>query len=213
MRLSNACNAMTIYLIRHGETEMNVARVLQPASTPLSARGLEQARLLAQRMRGCELVGIVSSHLPRALQTAHEMELACGLPTQLSELLQERNFGDLRGLPYDDLSFNPMLMSDAPTGGESAVEFSSRVAQAFRFIVELRASMTGPLAVVTHGMVIREMLLMQVTTATGFSAPSHLGNTSVSAVEVELPHRLKLLNCTVHLTAANSANADSLSGG
>ena len=81
-------------------------------------------------MRDCELVGSVSSHLPRALQTAREIDLACGLQTQLSELLQERNFGDFRGLPYDDLGFNPLLMFEAPTGGESAVEFSSRVAQA-----------------------------------------------------------------------------------
>ena len=32
----------TLLLIRHGETALNVARVLQPADTPLSARGLLQ---------------------------------------------------------------------------------------------------------------------------------------------------------------------------
>ena len=34
---------MTLLLIRHGETALNVARVLQPADTPLSARGVAQA--------------------------------------------------------------------------------------------------------------------------------------------------------------------------
>jgi broad specificity phosphatase PhoE len=204
---------MTIYLIRHGETELNVARVLQPADTPLSARGLAQARLLARRMSGCEVVGIISSHLPRALQTAREIELVCALPTQRSELLQERNFGDLRGLPYDELGFNPLLMSDAPAGGESAAQFSQRVAEAFRYIVGLRASMTGPLAVVTHGMVIRAMLLNQVNMAGGFEMPPHLGNTSVSAVEAEAPHRVTLLNCTRHLDAAHAHDGESLAGG
>ncbi len=204
---------MTIYLIRHGETELNVARVLQPADTPLSARGLAQARLLAQRMSRCGLVGMVSSHLPRALQTAREIELACGLQTELSQLLQERNFGDLRGLPYDNLGFNPLVMWDAPEGGESAFDFSSRVAQAFCYIVGLRKSMSGPLAVVTHGMVIREMLLTHVAVATGFEAPSHFGNTSVSVVEAQFPHTLTLLNCTHHLVGAHSDDRHSLSGG
>lgn len=204
---------MTIYLIRHGETDLNVARILQPTDTPLSARGLAQARLLAQRLSGCGLVGLISSHLPRALQTAREIELLCALPTQLSELLQERNFGDLRGLPYDDLGFNPLLMSGAPAGGESAAEFSQRVAEAFRCIVRLRASITGPLAVVTHGMVIREMLLHHMNMAGGFEMPPHLGNTSVSTVEAEVPHRVTLLNCTRHLQGAHAHDDESLEGG
>ena len=39
---------MLLYLIRHGETPLNVARVLQPADTPLSERGQRQAQALAK---------------------------------------------------------------------------------------------------------------------------------------------------------------------
>jgi broad specificity phosphatase PhoE len=204
---------MSIYLIRHGETDLNVARILQPADTPLSARGLAQAHLLVARISSCGLRAIVSSHLPRALQTAREIERGCGVRIQPSELLQERNFGDLRGQPYDDLGFNPLLMSQAPGGGESAAQFSRRVAEAFRHIVGLRASMTGPLGVVTHGMVIREMLLNHVGTQEGFEIPSHLGNTSVSILAAAAPHRLLLLNCTRHLDGAHGPDDESLSGG
>ena len=42
---------MTLLIIRHGETPLNVARVLQPADTPLSANGLAQAAALAQQAR------------------------------------------------------------------------------------------------------------------------------------------------------------------
>ncbi|MBC8056958.1 MAG: histidine phosphatase family protein, partial [Rhizobiales bacterium] len=52
---------MTLLLIRHGETALNVARVLQPAETPLSARGAAQAEALGQRLRGVNLCGIVAS--------------------------------------------------------------------------------------------------------------------------------------------------------
>ena len=41
---------MTILLIRHGETALNVSRVLQPADTPLGTRGIAQAEALGARL-------------------------------------------------------------------------------------------------------------------------------------------------------------------
>ena len=61
---------MTLLFIRHGETALNAARVLQPAATPLSARGLAQAQAVAERLAAQRLAGVLSSDLPRALQTA-----------------------------------------------------------------------------------------------------------------------------------------------
>ena len=61
---------MTLLLIRHGETALNAARVMQPADTPLSERGLAQAEALGRRMKTAGLAAIVSSDLPRAWQTA-----------------------------------------------------------------------------------------------------------------------------------------------
>ena len=89
---------MALLLIRHGETALNVARVLQPAATPLSPRGVAQAEALAQALRTKGLAAIVSSDLPRALATAQAIGRACGLPVATSALLHERNFGELRGL-------------------------------------------------------------------------------------------------------------------
>ena len=73
---------MQLLIIRHGETPLNVARVMQPADTPLSANGQAQAALLAQRLAGGQPLrpaGIVSSDLPRALQTAQALAAATGL--------------------------------------------------------------------------------------------------------------------------------------
>ena len=79
----------------------------------------------------------------------------------LRELLEgTRRFGELRGRPYDSLGVNPLTMDDAPPGGESRADFQRRVALAFDEIVALRQRLAGPLAVVTHGLVIR-MLLSQ----------------------------------------------------
>lgn len=204
---------MTIYLLRHGETALNVARVLQPADTALSARGAAQASALAARMRRAGLMGIVCSHLPRALQTATAIARDCGLAVQTCELLQERNFGDWRGLAYDTMDFNPLLFTDAPPGGESALEFASRVAAAFDLIANLRATMNGPLAVVTHGMVIRQMLTAHMCLESCGATPAHFGNTSVNRIAALMPYRVELLNCTRHLNDDTAHDAASLSGG
>ena len=52
------CAAMSIYLIRHGETDGNRTRTVQVPSTPLSEKGLHQASLLALRCRDLAL-GVV----------------------------------------------------------------------------------------------------------------------------------------------------------
>ena len=202
---------MSIILVRHGETPLNVARTLQPADTPLSVTGLAQAEAVAKRLAGLQLAGIVSSDLPRALGTAQAIAAVTGLPVSTTTLLHERNFGDLRGQPYDTLGFNPLTMSEALPGGESAAEFDARVAQAFAHIVALRGTLGGNLAVVTHGLVIRALLANHLGTAD--TATLRVGNTSVTIVGPAAPHAVELLDCTVHLDTTTQHDAGSLSGG
>lgn len=203
-----------LYLIRHGETPLNAARVLQPADTPLSARGLVQAQALAQRLQTAGLRGIVSSDMPRALQTAQVLAVATGLPVTTTPLLHERNFGDLRGRPYDGLGFDPLTSLDAPPGGESQAQFEARCAQAWAAVLAQQAALGGPLAVVCHGLVLRTWLQRgPLVLAAGDLAPQRLGNTSVTIACVQAPHQVSLVNCTVHLEQAAPEDPQSLSGG
>ncbi len=207
---------MSIFLIRHGETALNATRVLQPPDTPLSALGLRQAAALAQRLATLGLAAIVSSDLPRAWQTAAAIATASGLPiTSItpSPLLHERNFGDLRGLPYDTLGFDPLAMAAAPPGGESTAAFTRRVAQAFAVVVAMRAKLPGPLAVVTHGLVIRALLQTQLAVPQATALPLAIANTSLTIVAALPPHTVSLLDCTAHLDAAQRHNPAGLSGG
>lgn len=204
---------MSILLIRHGETALNVARVLQPADTPLSPRGVAQANALAQRLAAMGVAAIVSSDLPRALHTAQAIAAATGAPVETSALLHERNFGDLRGQAHDSFSINPLTMLEAPPGGESAEAFQRRVALAFEHIVQRRAALGGTLAVVTHGLVIRALLGAHVSLPDAASTPTHLGNTSVSVFDAQPPHRATLLDCTRHLDTRSQDDANALSGG
>ncbi len=204
---------MSIILVRHGETPLNVTRMLQPPDTPLSDNGIAQAQAVARRLAGMQLAGIVSSDLPRALSTAEAITSASGAPLSTSVLLHERNFGDLRGQPYDTLGFNPLTMTEAPPGGESVDAFFARVAQAFVHIVALRARLGGNLAVVTHGLVIRALLANHVQLPAGDALPLRVGNTSVSIFESRPPHAVALLDCTRHLDDSTRHDVHSLSGG
>jgi len=204
---------MSIYLIRHGETALNAARVLQPPDTPLSALGLRQAEALAERLATLDLAAIVSSDLPRAWQTAAAIAATTGLPVLPNPLLHERNFGELRGLPYDTLDFDALTMAAAPPGGESIAEFTRRVTQAFTAVVELRATLSGPLAVVTHGLVIRTLLDTQLALPEATTPLPAIANTSVTIIAALPPHTVTLLDCTAHLDAAWRQRPAGLSGG
>lgn len=208
---------MSLLLIRHGETALNVARVLQPADTPLSARGVAQAEALARRLATMRVRAIVTSDLPRALRTAEAIAAATGASIETTPLLQERNFGDWRGQPYDGIAVDPLTMAEAPPNGESTAAFEQRVAAAFAHVVARHGAIggeaSGALAVVTHGLVIRALLAAHVRLADDMIRPMHLGNTSLSIVGAQPPHLAHLLNCTGHLDATAPDDARALSGG
>jgi len=202
-----------LHLVRHGETALNVARVLQPADTPLSARGRAQAVALAGRLKAMGLAGIVSSDMPRALQTAEAIAAACGLPIETSPLLQERNFGDLRGQPYDALGFDPLIMVGAPPGGESVAMFEDRVLRGWQHLLRRQAAIGGPIAVVSHGLVLRVWLQAEHVDLAGQVLPAHLANTALSSVGLQRPHRVHTLACARHLDAPEGHDERSLVGG
>ncbi len=212
---------MTLVFVRHGETALNAARMLQPPDTPLSARGLLQAQAVAQRLAALRPAAVTSSDLPRALQTAQAIaqviaqmnpQTGGAVPLRTSPLLQERNFGVLRGRSYDTLGFDALNSAEAPEGGESWASFAARVDAALALLVQQRAALDGPLVVVTHGLVIRA-LLQRLPLQPGCSVPTRLGNTGVTVIDAAAPHTITLANCLLHLDGAMLEDGSSLAGG
>ena len=208
-----------LYLIRHGETTLNVQRVLQPVHTLLSARGVQQSEALGLRLADGpdpRPVAVLASDLPRALKTGEVIARACGINLALSPTLRERDFGELRGRPYDSLGFDPLAMAAAPAGGESMAAFLVRCDIAWREVLARQAMLQGPLAVVTHGLVIRAWLApTRVVFPPGQpSAPAAgLPNASLTVVEPTPPHTVHRLACVAHLQGGTSSGARNLSGG
>ena len=203
---------MKILLIRHGETTLNAARVVQPADTPLNARGLAQAALLAHRLTAMGVTAVLSSDMPRARRTAEAIVEATGATLSMIAGLHERNFGDWRGRPHAELPAGALKQRDAPPGGESMAVVEARVAQAFADLVQRAQALPGTLAVVTHGLVIGAMLAAHIRLPTGIAVPAHLANTSLSVFDVLPPHGASLVNDTQHLDAAAQDDSQALSG-
>jgi probable phosphoglycerate mutase len=192
---------MTILLVRHGETDGNAARILQRPDVPLNERGMRQAERLSQRLSAHGFVRILCSDLSRARMTAAPLAARSGIAIEESPLLQERNFGDLRGLPYAALTENPFAPDFAPPSGEDWPAFHARVAEAFAFIVSRRRSVNGTLVVVTHGLVCRALVERHVLMPAGAVVPERFDNTSVTELHEDAPHGVSLVNCTRHLEA------------
>ena len=188
-----------IFLIRHGETEGNAARIVQRPEIPLSPRGQAQAEALARRLAKEGVARIVSSDLARAVGTAERLERATGAPLSFDPLLQERNFGDIRGTAYDDLGFELFALDYAPPGGETWDVFHARVDRAWEAVRALAAATRGDLAVVTHGLVCRSLAGRHLSLADGEVVPERWENSSVTIVEGRAPWRVRLLNSIAHL--------------
>lgn len=192
---------MTIVIVRHGETDGNAARVLQRPDVPLNQRGMRQAEQVAERLAAHGLVHIVCSDLLRARMTAAPLVARSGITVEESPLLQERNFGDLRGTAYAALAEDPFGPNFAPPNGEDWPTFHARVAEAFALVVNRRRHLNGTLVVITHGLVCRALVERHAEISAGAIVPERFDNTSVTVLHEEPPHRAGLINCTRHLTA------------
>jgi probable phosphoglycerate mutase len=179
---------------------------MQPAETPLSDRGKEQAIYLAQRLSTEGITRILASDLPRAAMTAQALSEETGVEIEFESLLQERNFGHLRGQTFIELEardINPFAEHYEPEGGETWQEFDQRVSHAWSRI-QSTLPPSGTLAVVTHGLICSALLHNHLEARLDTSNSRRLypfRNASFTRVEASPPWRVELLNCVEHLEA------------
>jgi broad specificity phosphatase PhoE len=203
---------MAIVLVRHGETDGNARRVLQHPDTPLSERGLAQARRVAERLAAGRVARILASDYARALRTAELIRDACGAPLVIEPALRERHFGELRGRAYADLEVDPFALDYEPPGGESWDALHRRVDLAWQRVTEASLGLDGDLVVVTHGLVCHSLVSRLLDLGELGPVPAGFGNTALTIVEPTAPWRVRLLGCVAHLDAETEHDARTLSG-
>ncbi len=188
-----------ILLVRHGQTEANAARIVQHPDARLSAAGRQQAERLAVRIAEVGIAHILCSDMERALETAAPIAARTGLPITADPLLRERDFGDLRGTPYDELRVDPFAVDYAPPNGETWADFHERVGRAWRLVSELAARVPGSLLVVTHGLVCHALLERHLCLEAGAVVPERWHNTALTWIDPVAPWKVQRLHCIQHL--------------
>lgn len=192
---------MRIYLIRHGETVCNASRTIQHPDTPLSERGLEQARRLGERLRGVPLTAILCSDYARAHRTAEAVRATTGAPITILESLRERNLGDHRGTPFAELTVDVFAADYQPPNGESWAAFADRVEHAWQQVTDFAAGAGGDFAVVSHALVCGVLTERCVPVPAALRPPAmRFGNTAVTVIDGP-PFAVSLLGCCAHLDA------------
>ena len=119
-------------MIRHGETEANVARVMAGRTdSPLTALGRSQAICVQSVLQHLAIKprAIIHSHLSRARDTASILNETLGVPIHEERDLSEMHVGTFEGVAYEDCG--PLFEHGLdPEGGESHIHFIARIRRA-----------------------------------------------------------------------------------
>lgn len=147
-----------LYLIRHGETQLNMKGVYYGwTDCGLSGKGVMQAEKVAGMLKDITFDKVISSPLKRAKETAAIVSRCQQSEIILDERLKELNFGSWEGKHYKtiqdsdrdnwDLWVNDWKKT-APPAGESFISMYRRVKQSIKEILEKYEGQT--IMVVTH---------------------------------------------------------------
>lgn len=147
---------MRIYLVRHGETELNQKKCYYGhMDVCLSENGVRQANALGEFFRQYSFDMVISSPLVRAVKTAECILKGRKRQIILDERLSEQNFGIFEGFTYERLlekypdefrSWNQNFSGYRIPGGESFSDVRNRIDD---FLKEL-SGQEGTMLLVAH---------------------------------------------------------------
>lgn len=158
----------TLIIIRHGETEANMAKVWQGSlDAPLTERGEWQAEAAAQGVRKLAdelpIDHFYVSPLGRTQRTAAPIAEAIGMQPIIEDGLREFDLGDWEGRSFQELRDQERLWERwaqdptfTPPNGESPALVSRRSVEVFESLADRHPGET--VMAVTHGGIICNVL-------------------------------------------------------
>ena len=201
---------MKLLLVRHGQTDWNIARRFQGQSDiPLNKVGQKQAMTLANRLSKQPIDAIYSSDLQRAMETSKVITQMSGYKPELRSdpRLREINFGDWEGLTYNEIKekYSDVLVArendvykNAPTNGETLEQLTIRVQSMIDELYAKHKDQT--VLVVAHGGVLQILLCLALKLNPTMYWQFHLSTASLSEIAFYPDGAiLNLLNDTCHL--------------
>ena len=173
-----------IYIIRHGQTELNRRQVLQGRSdAPLNETGIAQAQQMAEALVGVVFCRVFSSPLRRAVETARIV--APNVEPEMDERLIEMDYGPYEGTNLTALPpevrtfFSDFIHNPAPAGMEP---LSSVKRRAGSFLEDVKR-LEGNILISTHAIAMKGILEQLTPDSNGSYWSTYIGNCAVYVTE------------------------------
>jgi alpha-ribazole phosphatase len=208
---------MKLLLIRHGQTDWNLAQRFQGQSDiPLNETGRKQANALAQRLSAKHFDFVYSSDLQRATETANIIRRSGFQPDAFPDTrLREVHFGDWEGLTYDEIkekhpdslaAWEKDIYKNAPPNGETLEQLAIRVQSMLDELCAKHNDQT--VLIVAHGGVLQTLICLALKLLPTMYWQFHLSTASLSEVAFYPAGAiLNSLNDTSHLPKSPAKKA------
>lgn len=178
-----------LYLLRHGQTEFNVKKLVQGrCDSPLTDLGRKQAGMAATWLKSHDVVPdkVVSSPLGRAMDTAQLVAtelLGPDAAVEPCEGIIERCYGSFEEGPHDALPTDVWDPGEdlVPFGGEGSQALQERMVDALTNIMGSEGIET--LLAVSHGSASRQFI--KAAAPEGFELPTKLPNCAIMIFDFE----------------------------
>ena len=150
--------------LRHGESIGNRDGFVQGQHDfPLTSKGADQARVLAERWlsNGVTFNQIISSPLKRALSTAETIQSVLGIPIRTDAIWMERNWGKCQGLSREDFYHQfprPAKIKLYDLLGETGESEWQLFLRAGNAVQSLFLNPPGSYLIVSHGGILNKVL-------------------------------------------------------
>ena len=172
-----------LYLLRHGQTEFNVKKLVQGrCDSPLTDLGRQQAGMAAAWLKAHNVVPdkVVSSPLGRAMDTAGLVAtelLGQNVAVEPCEGIIERCYGTFEEGPHDALPTDVWDPGEdlVPYGGEGSQALQARMVDTLTNIMGANGIET--LLAVSHGSASRQFI--KAAAPEGFELPTKLPNCAI----------------------------------
>ena len=172
-----------LYLLRHGQTEFNVKKLVQGrCDSPLTDLGRQQAGAAAAWLKAHNVVPdkVVSSPLGRAMDTAGLVAtelLGQNVAVEPCEGIIERCYGSFEEGPHDALPTDVWDPGEdlVPYGGEGSQALQARMVNTLTNLMSAKDTKT--LLAVSHGSASRQFI--KAAAPADFKLPTKLPNCAI----------------------------------
>ena len=178
------------HLLRHGEHGL-LGRVLagRMPGVGMTERGRAEIAAQAERLAVEKIAAIYASPLQRTRESAEIVAVRLGLPIEFRDDLIELDFGEWTGATFDSIRADPRWQAwstqrslAAIPGGESMRAVQQRVVAALLELNERHLHET--VVLVSHGDVIRSVLLFALGMPLDFYNRIEIGQGSISTINI-----------------------------